>query len=278
MILSIDKPSILDSMDRLDPKEMEFTVDEARVIEGVDGTHYVFLEDYVSLVEAGKEDEFFSTYNLLPNEISFIVDEARIINNPHYMKSRKKYVKNSKVSVRPLNTKHTTKMLEDAIAFYEEYEDFTLFDKFINEADEAKEEEPSPGSRWVSALGQGIKKGAVEGAKEQIERVKKGIKGEIKKTALQGLALGGALYAGKKIAQKYAENDAKKPNYMRSELIKKLRVLRGKKAEYESKLERANREKWENRGILGKIVYKIKHAIAVIIDKLKGAAYRLTKT
>ena len=100
------------------------------------------------------------------------------------------------------------------------------------------------------------------------------MKADLKSGAVKtGLALGG-IYGAKKLinwaTKKYADEDAKKHPDDRSMLIKKLRILRGKLPEYESKYQRAEREKWENRGIIGKIIYKIKTAIANILHKLKG--------
>ena len=270
MIYSIDQPSILDSMGRLAPRDM--TIEEARIIEGVDGIPYIFLDDYISLIEAGKESQIYSRYHINLEDLHYIVDEARIINNPHYLKSRGKYINKSKLSIRPLNTRHTTKIAEEALAFFEEYDDPTLFDQFINEEENAE-------IHFVkNAAIKGATSGLRDGIKQQAAKVKSDIKNDLKKTAKRGALLVGTLYAGKKIADHIADQDARKPNYLRSDLIKKLRVLRGKLPEYESKYERAEREHWENKGIIGKISWKIKAAIKKITDKLKGMAHRFSKT
>jgi hypothetical protein len=263
MIKVIDQPSVLDSLPRLEYHDI--SIEEARLIEGLDGTVYIFLDDYVSLVESGRESLIYSHYHVDPSKLGVIVDEVRLINNPHYLKSKKKYIKNTKVSIRPLNTKHQTRLIEDAISFYEQYQDFTLFDQFINEdhLDDLR-----------NSVAQGITDGIKSEVYKQAHRVKGEVKADLSSTAKKGAALLGTLYLGKKIADHVADSDARKPRWQRSELIKKLRVLAGKKAEYESKYERAEREHWENKGIIGKILWKIKAAIRKLTDKLHSMINR----
>ena len=109
---------------------------------------------------------------------------------------------------------------------------------------------------------------------KQATKAKREVKADISSTAKKGAALLGTLYVGKKIADHIADSDARKPRWQRSELIKKLRVLAGKKAEYESKYERAEREHLENKGIIGKILWKIKTAIRKLTDKLHSMINR----
>ena len=263
MIKFVDQPSVLDSLPRMQYRDM--TIEEARLIESLDGTVYIFLDDYISLVESGKEALIYSHYHVDPSKLGVIVDEVRLINNPHYLRNKKKYIKNTKVSIRPLNTKHHTKLIEDAISFYEQYQDFTLFDQFINESDMED---------LKNGFVHGITSAIRSEVPKQINQAKREAKDNLKRTAKQGAALLGTLYVGKKIADHVADNDAKKPRWQRSELIKKLRVLAGKKAEYESKYERAEREHWENKGIIGKILWKIKAAIRKLTDKLHSMLNR----
>jgi hypothetical protein len=262
MIKVIDQPSVLDYLPRLEYQEM--SIEEARLIEGLDGTTYIFLDDYITLVESGRENLIYTHYHIDPSKLGFIVDEARLINHPHYLKNRKKYVKNTKVSIRPLNTRHHTKLIEEAIAFYEQYHDFTLFDQFVNE-DNIDFVKDVAFSTAADVLKKKIP--------QVMEQKKQEAKDDLKKTAKRGAMLAGALYLGKKAADYYADNDARKPKEQRSSLIAKLRVLKGKQAEYESKYEKAE---YNKKGIIGKIIWKIKAAIKKILSKLKSMISRET--
>ena len=51
MIKVIDQPSVLDSLPRLEYHDI--SIEEARLIERLDGTVYIFLVFFVSLVESG---------------------------------------------------------------------------------------------------------------------------------------------------------------------------------------------------------------------------------
>lgn len=256
------QPSLLDSMERLPYREACIDPNQVRVQES-NGLQLVFFKDYQRVVEEG-DTAFLQMVNrngLDVDKIGIVLEEVDAINNPHYLNDAKHYVNPKKVYIRPMNTKRGRKMLETAIAHFELYDDPTLFDQFLDEP-------ILEGARMDAFVG-GVKKGAQDEAKYQKDKLVHDVKSGAKKVAM----VAGGLYALNKVAshftKKYADEDAKKHPYERSELIKKLRVLRGKLPEYESKYQRAEREKWENRGIIGKVIYRIKTAISNIMARLR---------
>ena len=77
------------------------------------------------------------------------------------------------------------------------------------------------------------------------------------------------------VTKKIPELKKKNPNAKITDLIKEIaQDYQKKKAEYESKYERAEREHWENKGIIGKILWKIKAAIRKLTDKLHSMINR----
>lgn len=88
---------------RLLPEEGELEVLGIPVFTTRDGTHFIQLEHYIKLMEQDESliVDLIHKYNLDEANIKFIVDEARIINNPKYLKSKRRYVDSSRIAVRP---------------------------------------------------------------------------------------------------------------------------------------------------------------------------------
>lgn len=259
------QPSIiLYELERLPYSESCPKPDLVRVQEA-QGLQLVFYRDFQRIMESG-DASFLQMVNrnkLDINRVGIVIEEVDFIDHPHYLNDAKHYVNPKKVYIRPMSTKKGRKLLEDALSHFELYHDPTLFDYFVSSSILAEE-------GMVDAIVQGAKRGA----KPELERHKEEVKSSAKSIALKTALAAGGLYAANQIAshytKKYADEDARKHPYERSDLIRKLRMLRGKLPEYESKYQRAEREKWENRGIIGKIIYKIKTAIANILARLRG--------
>lgn len=256
------QPSLLDSIQRLPYSEACIDPNQVRVQES-HGLQLVFFKDYQRVLEEG-DTAFLRMVNrngLDVDRIGLVLEEVDVINNPHYLNDAKHYVNPKKVYIRPMNTKRGRQMLESAIAHFELYDDPTLFDQFLDG--------PLLEGENLNAFIGGLKKGAKEEAKYQKDKLVHDVKSGAKKVGAAAVGL----YALNKVAshftKKYAEEDAQKHPYERSELIKKLRILRGKLPEYESKYQRAEREKWENRGVIGRIIYRIKTAISNIMARLR---------
>ena len=258
--------NILESMERLPIDETRVLPELVRVQEA-HGLQLVFFKDYERILEAG-DAAFLQMVNrnkLDIDRIGLVLEEVDVIDHPHYLNDAKHYVNPKKVYIRPMNTKRSKKLLEEAIAHFELYDDPTLFDRFV----ESPILEGEMIDKMVGAIKGGFEKGDKEEAIRQKDRLIKDTKSGAKKVALAGLGLFAINKLASHFTKKYADEDARKHPYERSELIQKLRVLRGKLPEYESKYQKAEREKWENRGILGKIIYKIKVAISNIIARLR---------
>lgn len=258
------RPStILYDLERLPYSESCLKPELVRVQEA-QGLQLVFYRDFKRIMEAG-DSSFLQMVNrnkLDIDRVGIVIEEVDVIDHPHYLNDAKHYVNPKKVYIRPMNTKKGRKLLEDALNRFELYNDPTLFDHFVSSSTLAED-------GMVDAITQGIKKGTEQGWK----RHKEEIKSSIKSIGLKAALAAGGLYAANQIVsgytKQYADEDARKHPYERSDLIRKLRMLRGKLPEYESKYQRAEREKWENRGIIGKIIYKIKTAIANILIRLR---------
>ena len=267
-IFNITQPriSILESIERLPIEETIIKPEMVRVQEA-QGLQLVFFKDYQRILEAG-DTAFLQVINrngLDIDRVGIVIEEVDAINHPHYLNDAKHYVNPKKVYIRPMSTKRGKKLLEEAIAHFELYDDPTLFDQFL----ETTITEGELLDNMMNAVKGGLKKGAEEEAIRQKDRLISDAKSGAKKVAIAGLGLLAANKIASHFTKKYADEDARKHPYERSELIKKLRILRGKLPEYESKYQKAEREKWENRGIIGKIIYKIKIAISNIMARLR---------
>ena len=258
--------NILESMERLSADEVRIIPEMVRIQEA-QGLQLIFFKDYERIMEAGDTAflQMVNKNNLDIDRIGIVLEEVDVIDNPHCLNDAKHYVNPKKVYIRPMNTTRSKKFLEQAIAHFELHNDPTFFDYFV----ETPILEGDMIDKMVDAIKGGFKKGAKDEAIRQKDRLIDDAKSGAKKVALAGLGLLAINKLASHFTKKYADEDARKHPYERSELIKKLRVLRGKLPDYESKYQKAEREKWENRGILGKIVYKIKVAISNIIARLR---------
>lgn len=234
-------------------------------VQEAQGLQLVFYRDFKRIMEAG-DAAFLQMVNrnkLDIDRVGIVIEEVDVIDHPHYLNDAKHYVNPKKVYIRPMSTKKGRKLLEDALTALELYNDPKPFDSFIFSSTLSEGD-------MVDAITQGIKKGT----KQELERHKEEVKERTKSIGLKAALAAAGLYAANHAAsnytKQYADEDARKHPYERSDLIRKLRMLRGKLPEYESKYQRAEREKWENRGIIGKIIYKIKTAIANILIRLRG--------
>ena len=263
------RPPVLEDLNltRLFPSETNIIPEMVRIQES-HGLQLIFFKDYERVLESGGIvfAQMINRNGLDIDRIGLVLEEIDVINNPHTLNDAKHYVNPKRVYIRPMNTKKGRKMLEDALEQFEKFGDETLFENFVNlPLNENSIRDVAAG------FGVGMAQGVKNGVKDNVKQVKQDVKSGIKKA---GLVAGGMLAANaiaSHYANKYADEDARKHPDDRSDLIKKLRILRGKLPEYESKYQRAEREKWENRGIIGKIIYKIKTAIANILHKLKRA-------
>ena len=270
MVINLTQNSyspITNSLPRLD--DMLLDPDLVRIQEA-HGLQLIFYKDYLRLMQE-RDSSFIKVIhknNLDIDKVGLIIEEIDFVNNPRCINDAKHYINPKKIYIRPMSTKKHRKVLEDSLEYFEKYDDSTKFDIFIesplNETELAFNKDA-----MVSEIGKGAKRGAMKAINSHKDDVIKRAKSVAVKTALAA----GGLYAINKIAghytKKFADEDARKHPDNRSELIKKLRILRGKLPEYESKYQRAEREKWANRGVIGKIIYKIKMAISNILHKLK---------
>lgn len=259
--------TILDSLPKLD--SMPLDPDLIRVQEA-HGLQLIFYKDYLRLMQESDSSflRVIHKNNLDIDKVGLIIEEIDFVNNPRCISDAKHYINPKKVYIRPMSTKKHRKVLEDTLEYFEKYNDSTKFDIFIETPLHETELAFGPGN-MVTAIGNGARRGAQKAIENHKEDVIKRAKSVAAKTALAA----GGLYAINKIAghytRKLADEDARKHPDDRSELIKKLRILKGKLPEYESKYQRAEREKWANRGVIGRIIYKIKMAISNIMHKLK---------
>lgn len=257
------EPSILDSIQRIPYTESSIDPKQVRVQEA-HGLQLVFFKDYQRIMESSSYTflQMVNSNNLDVDRVGIVLEEVDVINNPHYLTDAKHYVNPKKLYIRPMNTKRGKKLLETAILHLEMYGDPSLFDQFVEKPLSLLENER------IDSLIDGLNRGLKSGVDHQKEELAKSAKSAAKKAAV----VAGGIYAINKAAshftQKYADEDARKHPFKRSDLIKKLRILRGKLPEYESKYQRAEREKWANRGVIGKIIYKIKTAISNIRARL----------
>lgn len=204
-------------------------------------------------------------YNLNPDNVGVLIDEVKILDHPYILSKTKKMVHPSKIYIKPVSTTRSTKMIKEGIDYFINTKDWSMFDNYIHEEHENID-------ATLPKIGAQVSVNAKAGAKQAWEDTKQDIANDVGLWGKKAVKYAGALYIANKtlnhLAKKYAESDAKKPRHLRSKLIADLRILKGKSAEYESKLERTRREDYEKRSILGKILFKIREAILYILNKL----------
>ena len=248
---------------RLLPADLAFDPSLVR-IQRTKSHDLIFFEDYENL-STDNLTQVILNYNLDPDRLGVVIDEVRIINNPHILKNTKKIINPSRIFIKPISTVRSTKMIKEGIDYFINNNDWSLFDNYINESTENIE-------NTANLIGKEILSGGKKGFESGLKDAKENIQTDLGKWGKRAVKFSAGLYVTNKIlnqiSKEYAENDAKKPKNKRSRLIATLRVLKGKLPEYESKLERTKREDYERRSLLGKIIFKIKSAILLILGKL----------
>jgi hypothetical protein len=254
--------SILSDLPHLCQEDVELHSDQIRIFKRNNGEALIFFEDYERLSEENPQllVKVIHENGLDPDKIGFLIDESTLLwERSRLCRIARNATPRKKLFIRPLNTRHTTKMIREALFHLQETGDESMFDNYINE-DSIKS--------ILQSFGKGFGKGAVGQGEKEVAQIKKDVKSGAKKVAIGAALIGGTGYALNKIASKYADDDARKHPAYRSELIKKLRSLTGLLPEYEGKYARADRLSYQQKGIIGKIIHKIKAAIKAIKFKL----------
>lgn len=124
--------NILESMERL-PTDETCIIPELVRIQEAHGLQLIFFKDYERIMEAGDAAfmQMVNKNNLDIDRIGIILEEVDVINKPQCFNDAKHYVNPKKIYIRPMNTKRSKKLLEQAIAHFELYNDPTYFDYFV---------------------------------------------------------------------------------------------------------------------------------------------------
>lgn len=252
--------NLLSDIPRLPIRENQITVDDVRVIKLREG-HLIFFDDYERILEQGGPllAQVIHKYGIDPDKLGLIVDEVRLIRKPHLCKIAKNACPSGKLFIRRINTARTTKLAEEALEYFYENGDSSKFDAFV---------EGTLGD-GMAKIGKAFGQGVGRAAAQQGKQFKKDAISTAKKGALGLAVLGTASYLAGKKASQMVDDDARKHPAYRSQLIAKLRTLRGLLPKYEGKYARADRLSYEQKGILGKMIHKIKAAIKAITFRLR---------
>lgn len=264
MVHVINNGTILENIQRLLPTDMDINIDQVR-IRRTPNIDLIFYEDFEKM-SSNDLTKVILEYNLDPDRIGVIIDEVKVFNNPHILYKARRVINPNKIYIRPISTARATKRITEAIDDFIESNNWDLFDQYINESEHENIDKIK--DNLVDNLIDNVKSGAQEGWKE----AKSDIKKDVKKWGIRAAKVGAGMYLANKalnhITYHIARKDALKPEGQRSKLIATLRVLRGKLPSYEHQLQRTQREDYQKRNILGKIIYKIKEAIKSILRKL----------
>lgn len=266
MIQVITEP-IINKLPRLNVTDSSFDVNKVRLQEISNDITLIFFDDFEQLSEANLASVILH-YNLDPDKVGLVIDEVKIIKDPYIYKKAKHVINPSKVYIRPIHTHHLSRMVEDTIQEYIKTNSWDSFDNLINNNSFTISEDAL---KWGLQRASNITPVVQHSVKNIIqtnkERYKKKAASIGKSAALMGGILGTTYLAADHYSTQYANKDYAAPPQERSQLIATLRTLTGKFSAYESEYDRANDAR---KGILRKILDKIKATIRAIRNKLFG--------
>lgn len=264
MIQVITEP-LINKLPRLN--SIDFDVTKVRLQEISNDITLIFFDDFEQLSESNLASVILH-YNLDPDKVGLVIDEVKIIKDPYIYKKAKYVINPSKVYIRPIHTHHLSRMVENSIQEYIETNSWESFDRIVrNNTFTISEDAVKWGLRRSSKIVPIVKNFVQNTLQNSKEHYKEKASQLGKTAALVGGGLAATYLATDHYSTQYANKDYAAPPQERSQLIATLRTLTGKFSAYESEYDRANEAR---KGILRKILDKIKATIRAIRNKLFG--------
>ena len=269
--------NFIDNLPRLTQEDVKPDYRTIRVI-ACEDCNLVNLKDFIAYKEQTDCSlaDIERLYNI--DNSKFYINEADAFDTSdviNYMLENNIDAKD--ITVNPLYTKPIEEQLEESIQYFIDSGSWDAYD-FLMEANSPQppQGQPQPSNKQIIKSGfdkikDSLKKGFDTGIQNFTNNTLKPEAVKTRNNALKwGIGIPAFMAASYGASKLYANRDSKKDPAHRSELIKRLRVLRGKLPEYEGKYEQAKREDFKKANIFKKIIIKIKETIQRLVDKIRG--------
>ena len=255
--------NFIDNLPRLTQEDVKPDYRTIRVI-ACEDCNLVNLKDFIAYKEQTDCSlaDIERLYNI--DNSKFYINEADAFDTSdviNYMLENNIDVKD--ITVNPLYTKPIEEQLEESIQYFIDSGSWDAYD-FLMEANSPQppQGQPQQSNKQIIKSGfdkikDSLKKGFDTGIQNFTNNTLKPEAVKTRNNALKwGIGIPAFMAASYGASKLYANRDSKKDPAHRSELIKRLRVLRGKLPEYEGKYEQAKKEDFKKANIFKKIIIK----------------------
>ena len=269
--------NFIDNLPRLTQEDVKPDYRTIRVI-ACEDCNLVNLKDFIAYKEQTDCSlaDIERLYNI--DNSKFYINEADAFDTSdviNYMLENNIDVKD--ITVNPLYTKPIEEQLEESIQYFIDSGSWGAYD-FLMEANSPQppQGQPQQSNKQIIKSGfdkikDSLKKGFNAGVHNFTNNTLKPEAVKARNNALKwSIGVPAFMAASYGASKLYANRDSKKDPAHRSELIKRLRVLRGKLPEYEGKYEQAKKEDFKKANIFKKIIIKIKETIQRLVAKIRG--------
>ena len=269
--------NLIDNLPRLTQEDVKPDYRTIRVI-ACEDCNLVNLKDFIAYKEQTDCSlaDIERLYNI--DNSKFYINEADAFDTSdviNYMLENNIDVKD--ITVNPLYTKPIEEQLEKSIQYFIDSGSWDAYD-FLMEANspQSPQGQPQQSNKQIIKSGfdkikDSLKKGFDVGVQNFTNNTLKPEAVKARNNALKwSIGVPAFMAASYGASKLYANRDSKKDPAHRSELIKRLRVLRGKLPEYEGKYEQAKKEDFKKANIFKKIIIKIKETIQRLLAKIRA--------
>ena len=269
--------NLIDNLPRLTQADVKPEYRTIRVI-ACEDCNLVNLKDFIAYKEQTDCSlaDIERLYNI--DNSKFYINEADAFDTSdviNYMLENNIDVKD--ITVNPLYTKPIEEQLEESIQYFIDSGYWDAYD-FLMESNSTQppQGQPQQSNKQIIKSGfdkikDSLKKGFNAGVQNFTNNTLKPEAVKARNNALKwSIGVPAFMAASYGASKLYANRDSKKDPAHRSELIKRLRVLRGKLPEYEGKYEQAKKEDFKKANIFKKIIIKIKETIQRLVAKIRG--------